>query len=244
MNKYIKNASVISIIAVIILNFYFLRSLLVMYPYNKLNYFKSFIKEEKINVEIPKEKSLDWYPLMNFYRAENFSEFINEDVDLGIYYTFGKFEGKHSDIFRKDSETYSSFYGAYVLKNNENNKYLIDDTKSLIVKDIIDILVYDYKYLVIRPLGYKKELNVEYNILIETKEEIFAELEINGLSHNFSGFNTNYIQYGTNGKYESNEFKKIKTYGKFIVEKPKKDIYIIYYIINNNKEVVERWGIK
>ncbi len=243
-SKFIKNALLISLLAVVILNFYYLSSLAVMIPYNKINYLKSFVSKEKIEINIPEEKSLDWYPLMNFYSAEDFSKYINSDVDLGIYYKFGEFRGKHSDIFRPDSKTYSSFYGAYILNNKVDEEYLVDGDGNLIIQDIIEILIYDYEYLVLKPMGYRGELKVDFSILDIDAGNLSAEIEIRGLSHNYKKFNTNYIQYGRPNRQVSKNFEKIKTYGKFKIEKPTDNLYIVYYIINQDKKIVESWGVK
>jgi len=211
-----------------------------------INFKNSFVNKENIKIEIPKEVNLEWYPLMNKFNAKYFSRFIGKDVDLVVYYTFGSFENKYSNIFKKSSPTYSSFYGAYVTKNNSEKEFIFLNTKELILNDIRDILKYDYEYLVLRPLGYKGELNLDFKI-IEKKEKddkisLLTEIKMKGLKHSFKKFNSNYLQYGTPEKYVDEEFEDLNTYGKFIIEKKNDDIIIIYYIINKNLSIVKGWN--
>jgi hypothetical protein len=234
------------VISVLILNFYFIRSLIVMVPYNFYNFQKSFIDDENLKVDIPKEENLNWYPLMNKFNAENFKRYINKDVDLFIYYTYGNFENKYSDIFRESSPTYSSFYGCYIVKNNSFDDYIYDKYGELIIKDIKDLMIYDYEYLVLRPLGYGGEVDVDFEIInkniIDKKHNLMVEIEMNGLGHSYRDFKINYIQYGTPDNLTTKNFKRVHTYGKFIIEKFKDDIYLVYYIINRNYEIVNEWG--
>jgi len=215
--------------------------------YNLTNYNSTFIKEENIKIEIPKEVNLEWYPLMNTFNAKYFSNFIDKDVDLVVYYTFGAFKGKYSDIFRRSSPTYSSFYGAYVVKNNTQEDFLYNFSKDLIIEDIKKILIYDYKYLVLKPLGYKGEVNVDFEIMEikENDEEIsfVTEITMNGLNHSYKKFNINYLQYGTPEHEVEEEFQTIKTYGKFVVQKSESNVNLIYYMINQNLPIIKGWDI-
>jgi len=246
MKKYILRITIILLISLIILNVYFIRSILVMIPYNIINLRNSFVYEENVEIDIPKEEKLDWYPIMNTFNAKYFSNFIKKDVDLVVYYTFGSFKNKYSNIFRESSPTYSSFYGAYITKNNSKKDFILSNSGKLILKDIKDILIYDYIYLVLKPLGYNEVINIDFEI-IDKKENshriiLTTEIRMNGLAHSYKKFNSNYLQYGTPDKYLDEEFSQIKTYGKFIIEKEKKDINIVYYIINKDLSIVKGWN--
>ncbi len=201
--------------------------------------------EENIKIEIPQEENLDWYPIMNTFNAKYFSNFIKKDVDLVVYYTFGDFNNKHSDIFRKSSPTYSSFYGAYVTKNNTQENFIFNDSDDLILEDVVDILIYDYKHLVLNQMGFNEEADIDFKIIQQNESDaritLTSEIYMNGLAHSYKKFNNNYLQYGTPDKYVDKEFNSIKTYGKFIIEKDKKDINIIYYIINQDLDIVKGW---
>ncbi|MFW5890747.1 MAG: hypothetical protein ACOCUI_00855 [bacterium] len=247
MKKYFISITLMILISLFVLNSYLIRSIVVMGPYNMINLKSSFINEENIEIDIPKEEKLDWYPILNIFNAKYFRNYIMKDVDLVVYYTFGSFKNKYSDIFRKSSPTYSSFYGAYVTRNNSEKDFIFEDSGNLILKDIKDILLYDYIYLVLKPLGYNKDVDIDFEI-IEQKESkgritVLTEIKMNGLAHSYKGFNRNYLQYGTPEKYVDGEFNKIQTYGKFIIEKKKDDINIIYYIINKDLSIVKGWDI-
>ncbi len=246
MKKYFIKITIMLLISLVVLNIYFIRSILVMIPYNMINLRNSFIHEENIEVDIPKEEKLEWYPVMNTFNAKHFSKFINKDVDLVVYYTFGSFKNKYSNIFRESSPTYSSFYGAYITRNNSKEDFILSNSGELILKDIKDILIYDYIYLVLKPLGYNEVINVDFEI-IDKKENsqriiLIAEIRMKGLAHSYKNFKSNYLQYGTPDKYIDEEYNPIKTYGKFIIEKGKKDINIIYYIINKDLSIVKGWN--
>ncbi len=246
MKKYLTRITIISLISIFVLNIYFIRSILVMIPYNIINLKDSFLDEENLKIEIPKEENLDWYPIMNTFNAKYFSNFIKKDVDLIVYYTFGSFKNKYSNIFRKSSPTYSSFYGAYITRNNSNGEFIFTNSGNLILNDIKNILIYDYIHLVLEPLGYDEDVDIDFKIIQQNESDgrvtLIAEIYMNGLAHSYKKFNNNYLQYGTPDKYINEEFNPIKTYGKFIIEKDKNDINIIYYIINKNISVVKGWN--
>ena len=247
MKKYILRITIIVLVSLFVLNIYLIRSILVMIPYNMINFRSSFVKEENIEIEIPKEVNLEWYPLMNTFNAKYFSSFIDKDVDLIVYYTFGAFKGRYSDIFRESSPTYSSFYGAYVVKNNTPEDFLLNSSEDLIIEDIKKILIYDYKYLVLKPLGYKGKVNVDFEILEikenDTEVSFITKITMNGLKHSYKKFNSNYLQYGTPDNIVKEEFKTIKTYGKFVVQKSEGDIKLIYYMINQNLPIIKGWDV-
>lgn len=224
------------------------RSLIVMTASNYLQHKNSFLINYEISYEIPEEPFLDWYPLMNIFTPMSFSNYIKRDVDLVIFYTFGNYSGRYSNIFRRDAKTYSSFYGMYALKVNDGKDFILDKSGNIIVEDLVSIVEYDFKYLVLNPLGYLGDVTLYYDVLssksINNLQVLNTSIIMNGLTHNYREFNLNYLQYGAPPRRGIiDEFEIIETYGKFIIEKTSFDnIYLIYYIINSQSEVVENWG--
>jgi len=225
------------------------RSVLLMSISNYINIQDSFLENANIKSQIPDENQLNWYPLMNAFYPKNFSTYLKRDVDLLIFYTFGNFDKSYSDIFNKTSKTFSSYYGAYVLQVNDEQPFLVDNNYNLIKDDLISIVKYDYKELVLDHLGYNDEIVFDYNVLNieieETKIKLKAEIFMNCLDHNYKKFNLNYLQYGFPPKsHTESEFYPITTYGKFIIVKSleQNSRFYVYYIVNQDKELVFSFG--
>ena len=244
-----KRVLFIILILIVILTNSLSRSVLLMSISNYINIKDSFLENANIKIQIPDENQLNWYPLMNVFYPRNFSNYVKRDVDLLIFYTFGNFDRSYSNIFNKSSQTFSSYYGAYVLQVNDNQPFLISQNNQFIKEDLVNIVKFDYKKLVLDHLGYNDEIIFDYNILSieheETKIKLKAEIFMNSLEHNYKNFNYNYLQYGFPPKnHTESEFNPINTYGKFIIENSTEynNIFYIYYIVNQDQELVFSFG--
>ncbi|MBP5291217.1 MAG: hypothetical protein J6Y90_01190 [Lachnospiraceae bacterium] len=105
-------------------------SLLVMRVSNMINFSKSIEKDTGIRLHIPgggATAERDWYPfVMNFTADSLFDSYTGHDGGrLSIYYNFAAFDifKGCSDIYEPTSPYYSSFYGAYIVRNHDGSPY-------------------------------------------------------------------------------------------------------------------------
>lgn len=219
-HQLIKLVFIIVIISIVVAFYYPLRSYIVMKLFSAYNQNKSVMRENDIIVQIPGgniTKDKDWYPFVNtFNSSEGFSRFISRDVDLTVLYNFGAFEGRSSTLYAEDSKYFSSFYGAYVLKNNEDTdeKYGFREDK-LDINQIVDVTLYDYTYLVLYGFGcinsifdvvsYETIENVSY-IGYNDWIRIDAVIYTNSPTHDYDGSKLSYIQYGKPIKTDKEDF--------------------------------------
>ena len=243
MKGRITGVIIMIVSAVIIINYPFIKSITVMSVYNRYQINKSIMKKYDIDIDINKPEG-KWYPLMNCFAAEGFSDFSGKDTELTILYCFPGFEYGSSKIFRKDSKLYTSYYGCYIIDNESG--YGFNDDNELNADEIIKIPYYDFKYLVTSPLGKKiDEITTEIINISHSKQEEFHELSLqirtNGLSHSYKEYNSNYIQYGYPlNSSDSEQFEKILLYSKMYVVR--KDNYdLIYYFFSPTEKLVKDW---
>ena len=165
-------------------------------------------------------KKKDWYPFTNVYDTTyEFSNYVDKDMSLTVIYNFGAFDGKSSSFYNEDSAYFAAFYGAYVIKDEEDpeNIYGFDNDK-VNIDEIAEVPLFDYKYLVVQDLGCKNpifevsEFTAEYDIeYISYKDwvKIEARMLANSPSHTKKENKLGYIQYGlpiNNGKVGALEY--------------------------------------
>lgn len=236
------------LITALILNSYYIVSLAVMSINNRDNIKRSGLGIELTDLDIIKPSG-DWYPLINAYVDTTFSNHVKKDVDLLIYYSFGDYKRGSSTIFDPDSKYFSSFFGCYVIGQNDTGYYGFEADGSLDLKAILQVPKYDYDFLVAEPLGLEqKDIITDYTVksieMVDGKHYVEFNIETNSLYHQYKSFNLNYLQYGLpfikNGEQD---FFPIEMYGKLKIMKYNENITLIYYIFSKNQDIVKTWGI-
>lgn len=210
------------------------------------------MKENGFKMHIPGGNSTsekDWYPFVNTFNAsKGFKKFIGRDVDLTVLYNFGAFDGKASTIFDEESKYHGAFYGAYALKNNEDDeKYGYKDDK-IDINEIVDISLFDYIYLVLYDFGCSDPVfsPISYDIVENVKYlgyndwvRIDAIIETNSPTHKFNGRKMSYIQYGKPLETDKEDFLLMNIRGRMYVRYFEEyDSTIIIYVMAKKKEII------
>jgi hypothetical protein len=166
-----------------------------------------------------------------------------------IYYSFGDYKKGSSTIFDPDSKYFSSFFGCYVIGQNDPGYYGFDADGSLDLDAILQVPKYDYDFLVVEPLGLEsKDIITDYTIksidLLDGNHYVAFDFVTNSLYHQYRTFNLNYLQYGLpyirNGQ---DDFYPIEMSGKLKIVKYNENITLIYYIFTQNQDMVKNWDI-
>lgn len=238
--------------------YYPLRSYLIMYPVK--TYYKKTGLFNSIPLKIPsgeinnKEK---FYPFLLYFNSnEGFGNYIDKDVDLSIIYNFGGFNigKKHSTYFDPDSDYYSSFYGAYAVKSNENAPFGFKVDENIDIDLLSKIPEYDQRYLVMSSIGLSPrdvifeydisdvERNIEY---IGSKNwiKVDSKIKTNAPIHNYKEHDNGYLQYGIPKEldYRENDYPIMNLYGRMYIKYfDKYDSTIAFYILGKNKDIVDR----
>ena len=139
-------------------------SMAVMRVYSSICAKDGIPKTENITIDIPggditKEK--DWFPfVMTFVPGENFGRAIGEECSLTILYNFPDFDMNKgcSSLYDAQSPFYSSFYGAYLVKADNDRKYgFVQDDEGNIAgvssDEVAAVSKYDYQELVLSEFG-------------------------------------------------------------------------------------------
>jgi hypothetical protein len=210
--KKIGISFLIIIIIFISLLFPCLKSYSIMGIYNIYEKNNSLLKKENINISISgglATKRKDWYPFVLTYNDNgDFSNYLGRKVKLTILYNFGAFDiSKGSSLFyNKNSPFFCSFYGAYIIKEEDTNRmfgFKKDGTINL--EDISLLAEYDYKYLVLNGLGcdvpymeftINRISTVDKFINYNKWFKIDANINTNSVIHKKTNNQVSYIQYG------------------------------------------------
>ncbi len=254
---------IIATVTVFILSpfFYPIRSYVVMSVYSYSHYKDSFLDQENIKVNMPGGLSTwqkDYYPfVMTFDASEAYARRTQRDVELMIYYNFGAFRWLkgNSSMFDPNSPYYNSFYGAYVVREDEGlTSFMYHEDGRLNVENIMDITDYDVKHLVLASFGDKSP-TLEY-VINQDKDEsttriidgrefrvIDATLIMDGMWHHYEQNYMSYIQYGKplekDGK-GMDSFEPLTGYGRiYLYEDKKTGIGYILYAIATSEAVIE-----
>ena len=243
MRKSKRITTAIGIVLVVVLVFSFIllkaplyyqvRSYAVMFAYSTFEKKFSLLDENSMVMKIPGGSSTpekDWFPfVMTFNDDKGFSYFMGRDLSLTILYNFGGFSWSSSSsaFFDKNSPYFNSFYGGYVVRDNESNKiYGFTEQGEPDVEETFAIPQYDYKYLVLQSLGcpaskLKMEvlsMEIAENIRYAGYDDwvrIDSLMLVNSPEHKFKGNRRAYIQYGNPLlKEKDEEFKLMTTYGR------------------------------
>jgi len=204
MKKYVVISSLILVALALFWFFYPLRSLAVMSYYSNDHAKQSVMSQNDFEIDIPSGKG--WYPFVMTYNASGFSRFSNLNADMSIMYNFGAFVlvSRTSSLYDKQSDKYSSFYGAYVVQQDSGVFGFLDNGE--IDLDEVSLAVeYDYTKLVIRDFGLDNQTFEIGDFVIEEDvayagtsgwTRIDATMVSNGAAHTYVGYKLPYLQYG------------------------------------------------
>lgn len=237
-----------------------LKSYIIMYPYSYYNKLNSITHKKNIKFYIPgglTTREKDWYPfIMTFNDNEGFSKYIRKKLSLTIFYNFGHFKYKEglSSYYDPTSPYYSSFYGGYVIYNNENpdDPYGFDINGKIKIEELESIPKYDQTRLVLPSLGcpqnkifFKSKIDkIKYNIdYLGTKgwTKIDSTITTNGPNHKYKKNYLGYIQYGKPlADYSGEDFPLVNLKGR-IYAKYFSDykMTFILYIMAPNIDIIE-----
>lgn len=249
MKKWIIALVILALIAGAVFWFFYpLRSYICMRIYSAQQKSKSVMKHGGFAIDMPSGEG--WYPFVMTYNAPGFDDWSGIDAQMTIMYNFGAFDiGKRtSAIYDTDSDKYSSFYGAYAVRQ-ENGVFGFDN-KGEIDMDAVTLAVeYDYTQLVIKDFGcdapvfrvddYSVTKDVHYAGSGEWTR-VDAVLTANGAAHNFKRHIRPYLQYGRPMDRVESDFEVISLYGRVYAKHI--DEYkctVMIYVIAPNRSAVD-----
>ncbi len=237
-------------------------SMAVMSVYSKMNEKTSLLHSEEINLSVPGGLSTprsDWYPfVMTFEANSGFRRFTGDSsLALTILYNFPAFSPSKgcSRLYDTASPYYNSFYGAYLVKDEDGDIYgftrRADGSLYPDAAAVAEVPKYDFWQLVLSEFGLTRMNAVfDWNItgisepLSYAGEDGFyrmdATLTVNGSSHEYDGFTQSYLQYGTPNFPVTEPLATVpmygRLYGKYL---EKKQVSLFFYIVAADKEVLE-----
>ena len=237
----------------VLLNGSYVKSLFVMGIYSTYHNVHSLMHEKDITIEMPGGTSTlkkDWYPFVMIFNDRSFRSIVGEDIDLTILYNFGAFKDGRSTIYDENSDYYNSFYGAYVVSDEEQGRSYGFERGQIQEEEISVLASHDIKNLVLRSIGCS-EPQVEFQSLEKPKQvdylsydnwiRIDTSIYANSSIHKYHEEHIAYIQYGKPPKhYTGSDFPKITLLGRMYCRYfPEYDVTILLYIIAPNNQVIE-----
>lgn len=237
-------------------------SMAVMGVYSKINEADSLMTTEEIDLSIPGGLTTlrsDWYPfVMTFEANSGFRRFTGDSsLSLTILYNFPAFSFVRgcSRLYDTTSPYYNSFYGAYLVKDEDGAPYGFSKTSDgTLYPDadaVAEVPKYDFWDLVLAEFGLTGSNAVfDWNItdisepLSYAGEEGFyrmdATLAVNGASHKYDGFTQSYFQYGKPNFPVTEALAPVpmygRLYGKYLEEK---QVSLFFYIVAADEKVLE-----
>ena len=217
---------------------------------------------EECRIDIPggaETEACDWYPLvMAFSDDAGFSGYIGEPARLTILYDFPSFSMSTgcSRLYDPESELYSSFYGAYMVRLESGEPFGFDESGHADADEVIMVPAFDYQYLVLDDFGLSREDMVFDCSVTDVREDVRfadeegwtlvrADLTVNGAAHQSDGFRRSYLQYGSPGYDPGPEgpFAPVRMYG-IIAGKyfPDKNMSIFFYVLAADEQAaLDTW---
>ena len=237
-------------------------SMAVMSVYSVMNEKTSLLSSEEIRLSIPGGLTTlrsDWYPfVMTFEANRGFRRFTGDDsLSLTILYNFPAFSPAKgcSRLYDSNSPYYNSFYGAYLVKDEEGGIYgfteQADGTLYPDASAVANVPKYDFWQLVLSEFGLTgKNAVFNWNIT-EISEPLSyagkdgyyrmdATLTVNGSAHTYNGFTQSYLQYGTPNFPVKEPLAPITMYGRLYgTYLEEKQVSLFFYIVAADKKVLE-----
>lgn len=231
------------------------RSLAVMSVSDALNRRQSLMAESGLSVKLPGGLSTgkrDWFPkLLCFDAGTGFGSFAGlPGTRLTVLYNFGSYGfAGHSSLFDPASPYYSSFYGAYLVRQPEG---AFGFTKEGEPDPAAVALVpeYDFSRLVLFDFGLAPEDFVFDWQLTELSSAVSlagfddwtrftADLRVNGAAHRASGFVPSYLQYGVPMKAVADPFAPADLKGVVYVRYfPAENVSLFLYGLTADEEAL------
>ena len=238
-------------------------SMAVMGVYSKMNENTSLLKSEDIELSVPGGFSTlrsDWYPfVMTFEANSGFRRFTGDDsLSLTILYNFPAFSPAKgcSRLYDTASPYYNSFYGAYLVKDEDGSAYGFttrpDGTLYPAAAAVAEVPKYDFWQLVLSEFGLTRENAVFAWNITDISEPLSyggeggfyrmdATLTVNGSSHEYNDFTQSYLQYGKPDFPVTAPLEPVpmygRLYGKYLEEK---QVSLFFYIVAADREVLEK----
>lgn len=238
-------------------------SMAVMGVYSAMNEQTSILKTEEIDLSIPGGLSTlrsDWYPFVMTFEANNgFRRFTgNPSLSLTILYNFPAFSPVTgcSRLYDTTSPYYNSFYGAYLVKDNDGGTYgFITRSDGTLYPDasaVAEVPKYDFLNLVLAEFGLTNKNAVFDWKVTEVSEPLSyagedgfycmnATLTVNGASHKYEEFTPSYLQYGKPTFPVTEPLTPVtmygRLYGKYL---EKKQVSLFFYIVAANRDILEQ----
>lgn len=236
--------------------FPFIRSLAVMGIYSNIHERQSLMAQTGMELHIPgglTTSRADWYPFtMTFVADESYRAYIGEaDARLTILYNFPSFSYAKgcSRLYDNESRYYTSFYGAYLVRDSSNTALAAGELSE---EKAAEIAQFDFFCLVLADFGIKHEESVfdfsvrdrEQNVFYAGYEgwtRITADITVNGSAHNKRSQVMSYLQYGAPGFGEvEEEFLPISitgvVYGRYF---PECDVGVYFYVMGEEDVCME-----
>jgi len=245
--------------AVVFLSAYFyypLRSYIIMAAYSAYNDMESVMHEQGFSVLIPGgtfSREKDWYPFVNIYNCgDGFSSYMDKNVDVTVLYNFGAFDTPvSSSIYNPDSDGFAAFYGAYVVKTNDENDipYGFSADGEVNLKEIIALPEYDYRCLVLSAFGCRDvvfEGTAPKMVAAETYAgypgwTVFqSDIKTSSPAHSYAGDRLPYIQYGIPPEPDAPDFYTIRMKGRMYVRYfPEYESTVVLYILGKSEKTID-----
>jgi hypothetical protein len=248
MKKYVIITSLILVALVLFWFFYPLRSLVVMSYYSGDHAKQSVMRSSEFEIDIPSGKG--WYPFVMTYNANGFGPFSDKGAKMSIMYNFGAFDfaKRTSSLYDKQSDKYSSFYGAYVVQE-DGGVFGFGDDGEIDLSEVSLAVEYDYTKLVIRDFGLKNQ-TFEIGDFVIAKGVTYAGVDgwtridavmtSNGAAHNYDGYMLPYLQYGRPMEDVEVDFEVTTLFGRVYAKYfSEYDSTIMIFVIAPNIEAVQ-----
>lgn len=234
--------------------FPFVRSLAVMSVYSKLHERHSLLAQEHIGLRMPgglSTPAADWYPFpMTFVADELYAAASGRpDARLTIVYNFPAFDYARgcSRLYDPASPYYSSFYGAYLVRDGRSAALAAGTPDEAAVAEIA---AFDFFTLVLGDFGLAPEDRVfdftvtdrAYGVSCAGYDgwaRIQARLTVNGSAHNRRDAVRSYLQYGApNFGPVAEEFAPVELYGIVCGRYfPQWDVEIYFYVMGADAQI-------
>ncbi len=208
---------------------------------------QSVMKKSGFAIDMPSGEG--WYPFVMTFNAGGFREWSGIDADMSIMYNFGAFDAwtRTSSIYDRGSDRYSSFYGAYAVKQREGMFGFSE--ADMDVYNVSAAVEFDYTVLVMRAFGCDDPVFAADDFVIKKNADIAgsggwtridAAITANGCAHNYKGYKQPYLQYGRPMAKADEDFAEVDMYGRVYAKYFEEyGCTVMLYVIAPDKGVIE-----